>query len=170
MKTKKKRKWWKSVFYLLPGVICMLALGAAFYGVMAYQLAGGEVQAQEQAAGGTLMLEGAQLLSEQTVQERHGGQRCTVLVRRYQLEGGMQAEAVTAQPAAYIERLSEEKWTPQLTTGFTLAGMEAILAARNTPQGEESMLCARQGDSIFVLQVRGTSMQLQQLEQLAGLN
>lgn len=167
---KKNRTWWVKAVFMLPGLLCALALGALFYGAMVYQLAEGGTASDAQRTaqvqtGGRLMLEGAQLMGEQTVQERHGGQRCTVLVRRYQLEGGMQAEAITAQPAAYIERLSEEKWTPQMTTGYTLAGMEAILAVR----GEETMLCARQGEMIYMLCMQGGEAQLGALGASAGL-
>ena len=159
------------VVFMLPGLLCALVMGALFYGAMVYQLAedGTAPDAQRTAqvqTSGSLMLEGAQLLGEEALEERHGGQRCTVLVRRYQLEGGMQAEAITAQPAAYIERLSEEKWMPQMTTGYTLAGMEAILAVR----GEEYMLCARQGETIYMLCMRGGEAQLGALGASAGLD
>ena len=79
-----------------------------------------------------------------------------MLVRRYALENGTQAEAITAQPAAYIERLSEEKWTPQLITGFVLAGMDAVYAVR----GEEAMLCAREGDTVYALLSRADEQTL----------
>lgn len=168
---KRNRTWWMKAVFMLPGLLCALALGVLFYGAMVYQLAddgtASDAQRTEQArTGGRLMLEDAQLLEEERLEERRGGQRCTVLVRRYQLEGGAQAEAVTAAPAAYIERLSEEKWTPQLTTGYTLAGMEAILAVR----GEECMLCARQGEMIYMLCMRGGEAQLGALGASAGLD
>ncbi|MGN0990265.1 MAG: hypothetical protein ACI4O4_02295 [Candidatus Ventricola sp.] len=148
MSAKKKKKWIASAVSLLVGAACALVLGAVFYGAMAYQLAGGETAAQAtEESGGRLMLGSAQLVSEQTTLERHGGQDCTVFERRYQLEDGTQAEAITAQPAAYIERLSEEKWTPQLMTGFALAGLDAVYAAR----GEDVMLCAREGDTVYAL-------------------
>lgn len=148
MSAKKKRKWITSAVSLLIGAACALVLGAVFYGAMAYQLAGGETAAQAtEESGERMMIGGAQFISEQTALERHGGQDCTVLTRRYQLEDGTQAEAITAQPAAYIERLSEEKWTPQLMTGFALAGLDAVYAVR----GEDVMLCAREGDTVYAL-------------------
>ncbi|MGN0775495.1 MAG: hypothetical protein ACI4MM_02340 [Candidatus Ventricola sp.] len=151
---------------LLVGAACALVLGAVFYGAMAYQLAGGETAAQEtEEAGGRLMLGGAQLISEQTVLERHGGQDCTVLARRYQLEDGTQAEAITAQPAAYIERLSEEKWTAQLVTGFTLAGLDAVYAVR----GEDVMLCAREGGTVYALLTQADEQTLYAMGAAAGL-
>ncbi|MGN0773006.1 MAG: hypothetical protein ACI4MP_04370 [Candidatus Ventricola sp.] len=153
---------------LLVGAACALVLGAVFYGAMAYQLAGGEAAAQTDAAqadGATLAIEGAQLLSEQTQTERRGGEDCTVLVRRYALEDGTQAEAITARPAAYIERLSEEKWTAQLITGFVLAGMEAVCAVR----GEDAMLCAREGDTVYALLAQADEQTLYALGAAAGL-
>lgn len=166
MSAKKKKKWIASAVSLLVGAACALVLGAVFYGAMAYQLAGGETAAQAtEESGGRLMLGSAQLISEQTTLERHGGQDCTVLERRYQLENGTQAEAITAQPAAYIERLSEEKWTPQLMTGFALAGLDAVYAAR----GEDVMLCAREGDTVYALLTQADEQTLYALGAAAGL-
>ncbi len=157
MSAKKRRKWIFSAVSLLVGAVCALVLGAVFYGAMAYQLAGGEAaQTGAAQAEGSLALGDAQLVSEQTLQERHGGQDCTVLVRLYEMEDGTQAEAITAQPAAYIERLSEEKWTAQLITGFVLAGMDAVYAVR----GEETMLCARKGDTVYALLARAEEQTL----------
>lgn len=151
MAGKKGKKWMRNAVSLLIGTACALVLGAVFYGAMAYQLAGGEVaqdgQGQDGQAPGTLALQEAQLLSEQVLRERRGGQDCTLTQRQYQREDGTQATLITAQPAAYIERLSEENWTARLITGFTLAGMEAVYAVR----GEETMLCARQGEVIYML-------------------
>lgn len=135
---------------LLIGTACALVLGAVFYGAMAYQLAGDEAQAAQEGGGqasGVLALEEAQLLSERTLRERRGGQDCEGIERQYQRTDGVQVTAITARPAAYIERLSEENWTAQLITGFTLAGLEAVYAVR----GGETMLCARQGDTIYML-------------------
>ena len=166
MSAKKKKKWIASAVSLLVGAACALVLGAVFYGAMAYQLASGETAAQAtEESGGRLMLGSAQLVSEQTTLERYGGQDCTVLERRYQLEDGTQAEAITAQPAAYIERLSEEKWTPQLMTGFALAGLDAVYAAR----GEDVMLCAREGDTVYALLTQADEQTLYALGAAAGL-
>ena len=114
---------------------------------------------------GVLTLAGASLVSEQTKAERRGGRDCTVLSRLYQLEDGKQAEAITAQPAAYIERLSEEGFTPQLITGFVLAGMDAVYAVR----GEEAMLCAREGETVYLLLTRADEQTLYALGASAGL-
>ena len=84
MSAKKRKKWIFSAVSLLVGAACALVLGAVFYGAMAYQLAGGEAaQTGAAQAEGALALGDAQLVFEQTLQERHGGQDCTVLVRLY---------------------------------------------------------------------------------------
>lgn len=147
---KKGKKWMRNAVSLLIGTACALVLGAVFYGAMAYQLAGDEAQAAQEGGGqasGVLALEEAQLLSEQPLHERRGGQDCEGIERQYQRTDGVQVTAITARPAAYIERLSEENWAAQLITGFTLAGLEAVYAVR----GGETMLCARQGDTIYML-------------------
>lgn len=166
MKDKKWKKWMQNSVSLLIGTVCALVLGAVFYGAMAYQLAGGEgAQAEAAQEPGVLALEEAQLLSEQTLRERRGGQDCTVIERQYQRADGVRVTAITATPAAYIERLSEEKWTAQLITGFTLAGMEAVYALR----GGEAMLCARQGDTICMLISQADEQTLYALGAAAGL-
>ena len=166
MRAKKKNKWLECTLSLLIGTACALVLGAVFYGAMAYQLSGGEaVQTRMAQETGMLTLAGASLVSEQTKAERRGGRDCTVLSRLYQLEDGTQAEAMTAQPAAYIERLSEEGFTPQLITGFVLAGMDAVYAVR----GEEAMLCAREGETVYLLLTRADEQTLYALGASAGV-
>ena len=131
------------------GVLCAVVLGLLFYGAMVYQTpeSGESMTAQAQQEGGTLALAGAQLLSEQTVTVRYGGRDCTVLERTYLLESGAQAKAITASPAAYLERLSQEGYVPQLITGFTLAGMDAVYALR----GGECLLAAQHGGSVYLI-------------------
>jgi len=150
MSSKKKRNWIGSAISALFGLACVLLLGAVFYGAMAYQLLDQEkneretAQIQEEAR---LALPGAQMLSEETVSCEYGGTPCTALVRDYILEEGLRVQAVTARPAAYIQRLSEEKYVPQLVTGFTLAGLDAVYASR----GEERLLCARSAETVVML-------------------
>ena len=132
----------------LMGTACALVLGFVFYGAMAYQLLEKDGKATIQAdEAQTLVLSGAQLVSEQTGSCEYAGESCTALVRSYLLGSGEKAEAITARPAAYIERLSEEGYVPQLITGFVLAEMDAVYAVR----GDEAMLCARAGDTVFML-------------------
>lgn len=148
MSAKKKGNWIGSAISMLLGLACALVLGAVFYGAMAYQLLDEEKTEQtDKVSGGRLALSGAALLSEQTKTAEFGGETCSVLVRSYEMPDGARVEAITAQPEAYIERLSAEGYTPQLITGFTLAGMDAVYAVR----GEESLLCARAGGQIFML-------------------
>lgn len=147
MNSKKKKNWLSSAIAALLGLACALVLGFVFYGAMAYQLLDQEHTAQAVEEGVRLTLPGAQLRSEQMVTAAYGGEECTVLLRTYEMEGGVQAEAITARPAAYIERLSAEGYTPQLITGFVLAGLDAVYALR----GGEALLCARSGDTVFML-------------------
>lgn len=151
MKAKNKKKWLSSAIGMLPGVALALVMGAAFYGAMAYQLAGEPAQAAQQAwAGGAhalLALPDAQLISEQTAQQEMGGETCTVTTRIYKTQDGLVAKAISASPAAYIERLAAEKWTAQLITGFSLAGLDAVYSLR----GEEGMLSARDGERVYML-------------------
>ena len=146
---KNKGNWLQSAIGLLIGTACAAVLFAAFYGTMAYQLAGEKRQAAPAAGGQNALLSvsGAQLIGEQTVLQEMGGETCTVCVRLYRSGDGLEIEAVSASPAAYIERLAREKWTAQLMTGFTLAGMEAVYSVR----GGEGMLSAREGERIYML-------------------
>ena len=153
MNSNNRRNWLGSVIAAILGTACALILGFVFYSAMAYQLMSedGAIQASVQNNENMrLALSGVKLLSEQTVVSEYGAETCTALVRSYELEGGAKAEAITARPAAYIERLSEEGYTPQLITGYTLAGMDAVYALR----GDEAALCARAGDTIFMLCVK----------------
>ena len=150
MSVKKGRNWFGSVVAALMGTACALVLGFVFYGAMAYQLLDDDGTAQNAAVSGDnrrLALSGAQMVSEQTMISEYGGERCEAQIRMYALDDGSSAEAITAAPAAYIERLSEEGYETQLITGYVLAGMEAIYAVR----GNEAMLCARAGDTVFML-------------------
>lgn len=133
--------------------LCAAVLSALFYGAMVYQApeAADESAAQTaQQEGVKLALAGGQMLSEQTISVKYGGQTCTALIRTYRLEDGTQAEAITASPSAYLERLTQEGWTPQLITGFTLAGLDAVYALR----GEECLLAARQGDAVYMIRAQ----------------
>ena len=151
MSSEKKQFFIASAMGCLLGLLCALVLGGVFYGAMAYQVLGeeqlGAAQVQPASKGTLLAIADAQLLSEQTVQQEMGGESCTVTVRVYEAQDGRRIEAVSASPAAYIERLSQEGWTPQLVTGYTLAGMEAVCSRR----GEEYMLSARADERIYML-------------------
>lgn len=163
MKAKNKGKWLSHAVGMAIGLACALVLAAVFYGAMAYQLAGERPQeAQAAAAAGEnalLALADAQLISETAAAEEMGGMTCTVVTRIYRTESGLEAEAISASPAAYIERLSEEKWTAQLITGFVLAGMDAVYSVR----GEEGLLSCRDGENIYMLRGRADEQTLYSL-------
>lgn len=167
MSSKKRPNWLGSAVGTLIGLLCALALGAVFYGAMAYQLTGGRQDAAEEAAGpdALLTLADAQLLAQQTVQEERGGEICTVTTRVYRTDAGLEFEAISASPAAYIERLAKENWTAQLVTGFTLAGMDAVYSVR----GEEAMLSCRSGDRVYMLRAPADEQTLYALGSAAML-
>ena len=145
-KNKGKKRTTGAILASVTGLMCAAVLGLLFYGAMVYQTPeAGEGAAPQ--AGGVLALAQAQLLSEKTVQVRYGGQDCTALERTYALESGAQVQSITASPAAYLERLSQEGYEPQLITGFTLAGMDAVYALR----GGECLLAARQGEMVYMI-------------------
>ena len=150
MKGKDNKKWFVHTVGLLLGLAFALVLGGVFYGVMAYQLAGGEPQEADTPAvqGVLLALPDAQLVSEQTQQQEMGGALCTVITRSYLLPGGETARAITARPAAYLERLSAPGVQMQLITGFVIAGLDAVYAV----SGETGLLAARDGDMVYMIE------------------
>ena len=113
---------------------------------MVYQLAG-ESGGDAAPAGGTLALSAGTLEDESRQNIRMGGKTCDVLTRTYRLEGGAQVQAVTASPAAYIERMKEEGWQAQLITGFAIGPLDAIYAV----SGESAMLCAQSGQTVYMI-------------------
>lgn len=151
----------------LIGLACALVLGGVFYAAMAYQLAGGGGEADASAAlsaaspaplapgmtaaqlypGALMALDGAHLLSERAQDIGMGGAVCRAVTRVYALEDGRQAEAVSAYPAAYLERMAQEGYEPQLITGFMLAGMDAVYAL----SGGGSVLYARDGECVYAV-------------------
>lgn len=146
MSGKKKRSRWIGALAALLGVVCALILCALFYGTMVYQLAG-ESGGDAAPAGGTLALSAGTLEDESRQNIRMGGKICDVLTRTYRLEGGAQVQAVTASPAAYIERMKEEGWQAQLITGFAIGPLDAIYAV----SGENAMLCAQSGQNVYMI-------------------
>ena len=142
----------------LTGLISALLLAAVFYGTMVYQLAGEEAKApaQEEPPAGVLALGEGELLGEEMQQAVFGGETCEVVVRTYALAGDVGAVAITATPAAYLERLAQEEWQPQLITGFVLAGLDAVYEQL----GERSMLAARAGDTVYLLETEVGEQQL----------
>ena len=151
----------------LLGLLCALVLGAVFYGAMVYQLTGEETRAAQQTApqhtpaplaqglggdmlypGPLLAISGAQLAGETAEDVRFGGRMCRVIRRTYALPSGERSTAVSAYPAAYLERMAQESYVPQLITGFSLAGMDAVYALR----GQDALLCARSGEYVYMIE------------------
>ena len=142
---KRKRSALAWIVSMLLGFVCAVVLGAVFYGTMVYQLAG-ESGAQRQNLSGVLAFD-AVPEKEETLEEIFGGEVCSVVKRTYVLDGGLHVQAVTASPAIYFERIAQEGFVPQLVTGFSLAGMDAILQ-RN---GETGLLAAGNGERAYLL-------------------
>lgn len=158
-----RRKRWGNaalrVLLALVSLLCALALAAMFYGTMVYQLLdenGRPLALEEAQPAGLLALGEGEMTDEQTYTEAVGGVDCTVVARAYALEGGGAARAITATPAAYLERLQQEGWQPQLVTGFTLAGMDAVCERREG----EMLLAARAGETVYLLATDGEEQTL----------
>lgn len=166
MKDNKRRFSVSSAISALLGLACALVLGGMFYAAMAYQLSGDDLPAQQSAAaqpspapfapgmtaaqlfpGALLGLEGMQPVSERAQDVQMGGRICRVITRSYALEGGGEAEVISAYPAAYLYRMAQEGYTPQLITGFVLAGMDAVYALKE----ERCALYAREGDCVYAV-------------------
>lgn len=170
------------VMTALIGVLCALVMAALFYGTMIYQLAGEkkmEAGARAQATPAPLvqgerasaLFPGALLaLNEQetgtTAQDvRMGGQTCRVVTRSYTLADGSTARALSATPAAYLERLSAEGVQMQLITGFVVAGMDAVYALENGT----AVLAARDGDFVYLIEAETNEQALYALGAAASL-
>ena len=167
MKGKARRITLGSVISWLFGLACALALGAVFYGAMAYQLTGEGAKTAVQSGakempaplapglssaalypGPLLALSGAQLIEEKARDEIFGGEACRVITRTYALPSGAQASAISAYPAAYLERMAQQGYVSQLITGFVIADMDAVYALK----GEEALLCARNVDYVYMIE------------------
>ena len=162
---KRKRKLTASgVIAAFLGFACAVLLAALFYGVMVYQLAGEQkADIQPEAAGGALALSAGTLMGEAVTQESVGGALCTVLTRTYALPSGAQARAITASPAAYIERLSAPGVQMELITGFVMDGLDAVYAR----SGAMGLLAARSGDTVYVIEAPLDQQALYELGALA---
>ena len=150
------------------GFLCALVVSVVFYGAMVYQLAGEDTAAaaQQTQAGGVLSLGAGTLLGENQTQETVGGTLCTVITRTYALEDGTQARAITASPAAYLERLSAPGVQMQLVTGFVIDGLDAVWAV----SGDTGRLAAREGDTIYMIEAAGDQQTLYELGAAARRN
>lgn len=161
MRGKRKGSRLAGALTALLGFVCALILGALFYGTMVYQFAGEDGQAEtgeaaEQAVtqvdgltfpGQLLALSEGELTDEQAAQETVDGVHCAVVTRTYTLADGTQVFAVSASSTAYMARLAEAGYTPQLVTGFSVAGLSAVCEAR----GQEMALAARDGECVYLI-------------------
>ena len=169
MKKKKTNILIKAISALL-GFGCALVLGALFYGAMVYQL-GDAPEAGASAAtpaplipgtsaralfsGPLLALDG--MLTNETVRDEVIGDTvCRVVTRTYALSGGRTASAVSAYPSDYLSRLAQEGFTPQLITGFSLAGLDAVCEKTGT----RSLLAARDGERVYLLETQADEQTL----------
>ncbi len=173
MKKKKKRgiAW---AFSMLLGFICALVLGALFYGAMVYQLGGdvqdtltgqASVQAEERAgfSGRRLALAG-ELTGEDVRDVLVDDVICRVVTRTYRVGEGT-ATAVSASPAAYLTRLAQEGFVPQLITGFSLAGLDAVCEMKDGRR----LLVAREGENVYLLEAQADEQTLYALGAGASL-
>ena len=149
MSGKKRKSRLTGALMALLGATCALILCAVFYGTMVYQLADrtDDAQAKQAETAKTLALGSGEMEGESRERVQMGGKLCDVLTRTYLLADGTRAQAITASPAAYIERMQQEGWQAQLVTGFVLGEEEAVYALR----GSEGMLAARSGDAVYML-------------------
>lgn len=159
---KRKKRGAARLFSALLGFVCALILGALFYGTMAYQLAGEEGAKERTAAvspaslepgksakelfPGQLLSLDAQLVEERARDIAYGGETCREVVRVYEVSG-LRVTAVSAAPSAYLARLAAEGFAPQLVTGFSLAGLDAVYER----QGETGLLAAQDGGFVYLL-------------------
>ena len=165
MAKRKRRLTAGGVLAALMGLICAALLSALFYGTMVYQLAGEsapDAQADLQ-TGGVLALGSGALVSEERTQQEVGGALCDVTTRTYALDDGAQARAITASPAAYIERLAAKDVTMQLITGFVIDGLDAVYAV----SGGMGVLAARSGDTVYLIEGPQDQQQMYELGALA---
>ena len=141
MSGKKRKSRLTGALMALLGAACALILCAVFYGTMVYQLADRTdgAQAKQAEPAKTLALGSGEMEGES--RER------VQMTRTYLLADGTRAQAITASPAAYIERMKQEGWQAQLVTGFAIGETDAVYAR----SGENAMLCAKDGETVYMI-------------------
>ena len=163
MAAKRRRLTVSGVIAALLGFVCALVMCVLFYGAMVYQLAGEPEGVQEAAVTGLLALSSGTLLEETTAQQEVGGALCSVTTRVYALADGAQARAITATPAAYLERLTARDVELQLITGFVIDDLDAVYAR----SGNMGILAARSGDTVYMIEGAQDQQALYELGALA---
>ena len=151
MSGKKRKSRLTGALMALLGAACALILCAVFYGTMVYQLADRTdgAQARQAETAKTLALGSGEMEGESRERVQMGGKLCDVLTRTYLLADGTRAQAITASPAAYIERMKQEGWQAKQLRRFNrLVGETDAVYARS---GENAMLCARDGETVYMI-------------------
>ena len=144
MSGKKRKSRLTGALMALLGAACALILCAVFYGTMVYQLADRTdgAQAKQAEPAKTLALGSGEMEGESRERVQMGGKLCDVLTRTYLLADGTRAQAIT-----YIERMKQEGWQAQLVTGFAIGETDAVYAR----SGENAMLCAKDGETVYMI-------------------
>mgnify|MGYP007003731356 CR=1 FL=1 len=142
MSGKKRKSRLTGTLMALLGAACALILCAVFYGTMVYQLADRTdgAQAKQAEPAKTLALGSGEMEGESRERVQMGGKLCDVLTRTYLLADGTRAQAITASPAAYIERMKQEGWQRSSSraspsakrTRYTRAAGKTRCSARRT--------------------------------------
>ena len=135
MSGKKRKSRLTGALMALLGAACALILCAVFYGTMVYQLADRTDGAQARQAGTakTLALGSGEMEGESRERVQMGGKLCDVLTRTYLLADGT--------------RMQQEGWQAQLVTGFAIGETDAVYAR----SGGNAMLCARDGETVYMI-------------------
>lgn len=187
MSGRRKKRALTGILMGLVGLLCALLLGALFYGMMVYQLAGIDGGAEDGAllAEGTpapleeglpvqALFPGVLLALDPSMAQQTGitaqdvtvsGQVCRVITISYALEGGGTARAISATPEAYLGRLSDSGVQMQLMTGFVLAGLDALYAVQDGAR----MLAVRYGGCVYVLEAEADEQTLYELGAASAL-
>lgn len=162
-KTQRRGCFALSALLSLSGLLCALLLGGLFYLTIVWQSGAGSVDMRQSAAPNTtagfaedvgglfpaaqLELSDAEPAEFSATDVNVGGKSCRVVTRKYALADGKTAYAVSAWPAAYLEWMAAERYTPQLVTGYVIGELDAVYALRD----DSALLCARKGDAVYLL-------------------
>ena len=149
MSGKKRKSRLTGALMALLGAACALILCAVFYGTMVYQLADRTdgAQAKQAEPAKTLALGSGEMEGESRERVQMGGKLCDVLTRTYLLADGTRAQANTTRPAGYSERMKQGARKAKLVTGFAIGETDSVYAR----SGENAMLCAKDGETVYMI-------------------
>lgn len=159
MAGRRKKRTVSGVIAALLGFLCAVVLGALFYGTMVYQMAGQPAGEAAQTQDGVLALHAGTLAGQTQESVEMGGRLCSVTTLAYELDDGAQALAITAEPAAYLERLTAAGCRMQLITGFVIDDLDAVYAI----EGETGILAAREGERVYLIEAAVSQQTLYEL-------